>query len=214
MQGQGPSRRQIVIAETRHLLGKQIHPPLNQNNPSKLKVCYLLLRTSPTHLARNRISPFRLHVPGFSKGNFRSRWGTFLYFGTSSIFKGKNNILMLMENPIFYLKPLLEIRRTYLSIGIEGWGWGEVFQSCRRNWSKTMMCCLCVTRVGLWDVDWDAGFFSSNLLSLANCPVIWPAASARRNTPSKPHAGPSSSTARTCAPPVLPSAVGFPMMSI
>lgn len=122
MQGQGPSHRQIVIAETRHLLGKQIHPPLNQNNPSKLKVCYLLLRTSPTHLARNRISPFRLHVPGFSKGNFRSRWGTFLYFGTSSIFKGKNNILMLMENPIFYLKPLLEIRRTYLSIGIEGWG--------------------------------------------------------------------------------------------
>lgn len=78
-QGLGPSCQQIVIAGTKGLPGRQTSSPLNQNNPSEPKVCYLLLRTSQTHLLRNGISPFRSRFPGFSKGSFKSRWGVFLF---------------------------------------------------------------------------------------------------------------------------------------
>ena len=125
MQGLGPSRQQTVTAETRGLPGNQTSSPRSQNNPCKPHVCYLLSRASQAHLLRSRISPFRCHFPAFSKGSFKSRWDAFqfkYYFGTSSIFKGKINISMPMEKPIFYLKPLLEIRRTYLSVGTGGEG--------------------------------------------------------------------------------------------
>lgn len=59
MQGRGPSHPQFATAESRGLPGKITRLPRNQSDPSKLRVCRLLLRTSPTPLLRTRISPFR-----------------------------------------------------------------------------------------------------------------------------------------------------------